>query len=165
MIDVGKFQGCVCQSRSNPHSLCDGSLRFEENGIKVAIEPKAGEEAVAIVVDGCICKDSLTKCDGIFLYKRQNRRWIILVELKGSDVEHAFEQLAYMKNHRSEYKEIYELFKEENNYQVSEAAFIVSNHILSLPEQQKLEISNGIRVKRILFSAATKPIPDVTNYL
>ena len=87
------------------------------------------------------------------------------MELKGSDVEHAFEQLAYMKNRRPEYKEIYELFQEGNNSQLTEAAFIVTNHLLSIPERQKLEISNGIRVKIILHSAATKPVPNVRDYL
>ena len=87
------------------------------------------------------------------------------MELKGSGLEHAFEQLAFMKNHSPEYKEICQLFKEGNNYPLTKTAFIISNHTLSLPEHQKLEKTNGIRVKRILQSAANKPVPNLRDYL
>jgi hypothetical protein len=165
MINIGKFQNCVCRGRANPNDLCDGPLSFEEKGKKVTLEPKAGEEAIAVVIDGCVCVDKVAKCDGMFLYKRINKRWIILVELKGGDLEHAFEQLAFMKSHRTEYKEFYNLFSEENRYSLCEKAFIVSNHILQRTEHQKLEKENGIRVTKILHSAATKPIPNLRDYL
>jgi len=165
MINIGKFQNCVCRGRANPNDLCDGQLTFEEKGKKVTLEPKAGEEAIAVVIDGCVCADNVSNCDGMFLYKRNNKRWIILVELKGGDLEHAFEQLAYMRNQRQEYKELYNLFSEDQNYSLHEKSFIVSNHILQRIDHQKLENENGIRVSKILYSEATKPIPNLRNYL
>lgn len=165
MINLGKYQSCVCRGRANPNDLCDGKLTFEEKGKKVTLEPRAGEQAVAVVIDGCVCDDNASKCDGMFLYKRSNKRWIILVELKGGDLEHAFEQLAFMKNQRQEYKELYNLFSEENKYSLHEKSFIVSNHIIQRTEHQKLENSNRIRVAKILHSAATKPIPNLRDYL
>ncbi len=165
MINLGKFQSCVCNSRANPSDLCDGKLSFEEKGKKVTLIPKKGEEAVAIAVDGCVCSDGNLKCDGLFLHKKGNKRWIILVELKGKELEHAFEQLAFMKNKRQEYRELCQLFSEENTLYLQEKAFIVSNHILNRTEHQKLENANRIRVAKILHSAATKPIPNLRDYL
>lgn len=165
MINIGKFQNCVCRGRANPNDLCDGKLTFEEKGKKITLELKAGEEAIAVVIDGCVCEDNISKCDGMFLYKRNNKRWIILIELKGSDLEHAFKQLAFMKNKRPEYNELYSLFSEENKYNLQEKSFIVSNHILQRTEHQKFENSNGIRVTKILHSAATKPVPNLRDYL
>jgi hypothetical protein len=165
MIKIGKYQTCVCRGRSNPDKLCDGVYTFEEKGKKVTLEPKAGEEALAVVIDGCVCADNDTKCDGMFLYRRSSKRWIILVELKGTDLEHAFEQLAYTKMHRPEYKEIHKLFSEENRHFLTEKSFIVSNRIIHKVEHKKLEIRHRIRVSHILHSAATTPVPNLRMYL
>jgi len=165
MINVGKYESCVCLSRSNPTKLCDGRLSFEENGRKIILRPKSGEEALAIVVDGGVCRDKLPKCDGLFLLRKSNKRWIILVELKGSDLEHAFEQLAYMKKERMEYRELLSLFGGVGAGVLVEKAFVVSNRMISRTAHQKLERENGIRVSGILQSAASSPIPDLRNYL
>jgi hypothetical protein len=164
MIDIGQYNRCACSSRHRPHQLCDGKLRFEENGIKVTLIPRSQEQALAIVLDGCVCTDDRTKCDGLFLFAKGNRKWMILVELKGGELEHAFEQLAFMKS-RQEYREIYTLFCSEGSSHPIELAFIISNYLLSTIDHQKLEESNGIRVKRILQSAATRPIPNLRKYL
>ena len=165
MINIGNYQSCACVGRANPDSMCDGQLTLVEKGKKVTLKLKAGDDALAVVIDGCVCADNEPKCDGMFLYKRSNKRWIILVELKGVDLERAFEQLFYTKMHRPAYKEIYMLFSEEQKYVLNEKAFIVSNRIIQRVEHKKLEIRNGIRVSHILHSAATKPIPNLRTYL
>lgn len=165
MIKLGKFQDCVCIGRANPYDLCDGKLTFEEKGKKVTLKPKAGEKAMAIVFDGCVCTDNLSKCDGMFLYKKNNNRWIILVELKGSDLERAFEQLSYTKTQRQEYVELCNIFSGQQKYSLIEKSFIISNHVVQRAEHQKLENINQIRVSHILHSEATKPIPNLRDYL
>lgn len=165
MINIGHYQACACVGRANPDSMCDGQHTFVEKGKKVTLKPKAGEEAIAVVIDGCVCADNDTKCVGMFLYKRSNKRWIILVELKGVDIEHAFEQLAYTKMHRPEYKEIQRLFSEENRHFLTEKMFIVSNRIIHKVEHKKLENKYKIRVSPILHSVATTPIPNLRTYL
>lgn len=165
MIDVEKFEICVCRNKGIPDKLCESNLSFEEKGKKVRLTLRGNEEAKALAIDQCVCKDNNMKCDGLFLYRRKNKHWIIMVELKGGDIEHAFEQLAYMRNNRPEYKEIEQLFMAGEKGRAQQEAFIVSNYKILITEQQKLEIANGIRVKTILHSAATKPIPDLRQYL
>ncbi len=97
MIDLGRFEECVCRRRGVPNVLCEDNLTLEEKGIKVRLTLRSGEEAKALVIDQCVCKDEGLKRDGMFLYRRKNRRWMILAELKGSNIEHAVKQLAFMK--------------------------------------------------------------------
>jgi hypothetical protein len=161
MIDLGRFDECVCRRRGVPNVLCEDDLTFEEKGIKVRISLQSGEEAKALVIDQCVCKDEGLKCDGMFLYRRKNRHWIILVELKGSNIEHAVKQLSYMKHNRPEYNEIEQLFVAGQKGALCHQAYIVSNSTLSPVQQQKLEDLYNIRIKKILHSEATTPIPDV----
>ncbi len=165
MIDIKKFETCTCREKGVPDGLCESKLSFEEKGKKVRLSLRANEEAKALAIDQCVCKDNDLKCDGLFLYRRKNRHWIIMIELKGRDIEHAFEQLAYMRNHRPEYKEIEQLFMEGGNGRAQPEAFIVSNYKITSVLQQKLERTHRIRVKAILHSVATKPIPDIRYYL
>jgi hypothetical protein len=165
MISTGHFQNCICQGRANPHSLCDERLTFEEKGKKVTLSTKRGEEAVAIVIDGCVCNDKQTKCDGMFLFRKNNKKCIILVELKGGDIDHAFEQLGYMKNHRQEYRKIFNYFGNNERQPIHEKAFVISNHVISRVVHHQLETMHRIRVNSILLSEATKPIPDLRKYL
>lgn len=90
---------------------------------------------------------------------------MILIELKGTHVEDAFEQLLYMQTQRSEYKEIEALFMAGQNGRLHREAFIVSNFKRNEVEKQRLENRYGIRVKAILHSEATSPVPDVRAYL
>lgn len=161
MIDLGRFEDCVCRRRSIPNDLCDGNLSFREKGKKVKLSLRTGEVAKALAIDRCVCNDDHLKCDGIFLYRRNNRHWIIMIELKGSDIEHAFKQLAYMKHKRPEYQEIEDLFMAGQKGKLIHEAYIVSNFKLSLVTQQKLEKSYSIRIKKILHCEATTPVPDV----
>jgi hypothetical protein len=165
MIDLGAFETCVCLSRAIPNVLCDSNLSFEEKGKKVKITTRAGEVAKALAIDQCVCTDKQLKCDGMFLYRRQNKHWMILIELKGSEIEHAFEQLHYMRNNRPEYNQVETLFMAGQKGSIKHEAFVVSNYIATIVEKQKLEEQYGIRVKAILHSEASSPVPDVRRYL
>lgn len=166
MIELGKYGSCVCSGRSVPNELCDGVLAFEEKGKKVSLSLRSGEEGKALAIDGCILTDNLPKCDGLFLFRgRSNRNFMILVELKGGEIDHAYEQLAYMRSKRTEYNDIKDLFLNGQSGSLREEAFIVSNHRISTVEKQKMEISNQIRVKAILYSEGSSPRPDLREYL
>ena len=165
MIDLKRFEECVCKGRKAPDSLCDGELSFEEKGKKIKLSLRENEEAKALAIDQCVCIDNDLKCDGIFLYRRRNKHWMIMVELKGSDIEHAYEQLAYMRNNRPEYKEIKQLFMSNEVGRPQQEAFIVSNVMVSAVDKQKMENNKNIRVKAILHSVAIKPVPDLRQFL
>lgn len=165
MIDLKHFESCVCLANGEPDALCSSKLSFQENGKKVCLSVRTGEEAKAVVIDQCVCADNDTKCDGLFLYRRNNKHWMILVELKEGDFKHAFEQLAYTRHRRPQYKEIEELFIKNQTGQLKHEAFIVSNHQMPKNEIQKLENEHQMRVKAILFSEATSPTPDIRKYL
>lgn len=165
MIDLAHFEDCVCIANGRPHGLCQGKLSFEEKGRKVKLSIRTGEEAKAIVIDGCICTDNDSKCDGLFLFRQGNKNWMILVELKGTDLDRAFGQLAYTRNNRREYSRIRGLFMQNQTGRLYEVAFIVSNKIPDKNELQKLENAHGLRLKACLHSEATKPIPDIRENL
>jgi hypothetical protein len=100
MIDLGEFESCVCIRKSVPSDSCADRLVLQEKGKKVTLKPKQGEHAKLLVLDGCVFKDNLSKCDGIFIYEKGDKVFMILVELKGKDVNHAFEQIKYTKSKR-----------------------------------------------------------------
>jgi hypothetical protein len=74
-------------------------------------------------------------------------------------------QLHYMRTNRPEYKQIKTLFMAEQTGSLKHEAFVVSNYIVSGVDKHKLEEKYGIRVKAILHSEATSPVPDVRRYL
>lgn len=166
VIYLDGFTSCVCSGRAVPNKLCDGELAFEEKGKKVTLSLRSGEEAKALAIDGCVLTDNEPKCDGLFLYRaRNNKNFILLVELKGGEIDHAFGQLNYMRNNRPEYTQIKTLFMNNQTGSLREEAFIVSNHGISTVDKQKLENQNQLRVKAILFSEASSPRPDLRDYL
>lgn len=165
MIDLGNFETCVCQSNGIPNKLCADHLSFEEKGKKVRITIRQGEEAKALVIDQCVCIDNNKKCDGMFLYRMGNKHWMILVELKGTHIVDAFEQLIFMRKHRTEYKEIESLFMKGQKGTPKHEAFIVSNMIITPVEKQKFEQKLGFRVKAVLHSEATRDVPDIRRFL
>lgn len=164
MINIGCYETCVCNRRSIPHSLCNGVLEFEEKGKKVKLVPRNGEEAKAVVIDGCVCNDDNRKCDGIFLLRSNNKNYMILVELKGTNIEHAFGQLAYMRTNRPEYAELKQLFMANQPGSLRHEAFIVSNAVISSLMKKRFEITHSIKVKSIIVSEATKPVQDLRSY-
>jgi hypothetical protein len=142
-------------------------LAFEENGKKIRLSSKSGEEGVAIVLDGCVFRDSdSAKCDGLFLWKRaSSKKCAILVELKGvHHIEHAFGQIAYVRGNRPEYRKIVDAFKSDpGTSTVLEKAVIVSNGMIGGRELEKYEKQYGIRVRAVLDSDATTRMTDVRD--
>src|SRR5690554_5125281 len=69
MIDTSPYQHCECLRMGNRHSVCQSELSLEEQGKKVTLSPRRGEEAKAIVLDGCVFTDNDTKCDALYLFK------------------------------------------------------------------------------------------------
>lgn len=165
MIDTHPFQHCECRPMGNRHPVCQAALRLEEKGKKVTLSPRPGEEAKALVLDGCVFTDNQLKCDALYLFRANGKKVIALVELKGAgDIEHAFEQLAFTRKHRPEYVQLKHNLDSAAPGVLLEKAFIVSNGLLSKPVHEKLENLYDIRVHAILKSEATSKIPDVRDY-
>ncbi len=118
-----------------------------------------------MVLDGCIFKDNLPKCDGMFFYKKGTKAHMILVELKGGDINHAFEQIKYTREQRTAYKSLRSQFSQNQKGSILESAFVISNYRIDRVSHQKLEKTYGIRVKAVLHSEATTPIPDLSTWL
>ncbi len=165
MIDLGVFNECVCQANKNPFDMCAGALTIQEKGKSVKLTPKYGEEAIALVLDGCVIKNNRSTCDGLFLLKAPHKKWMIPVELKGTHFYDAFQQLAVTIKVLPEFNEIFTLFKSNEPSKIKVHAFVVSNAMINTRDQQKLEQLHEIRVKKILHSTATRPIEDIRNYL
>ncbi len=166
MINVEPFQHCVCQKMANVQSCCLHEHGFSEQGKKVKLTPKTGEELLAVVLDGCVFDDYLLKCDGLFLFASPNRKAAILIELKGAgDIPHAFEQLVFVRTHRPQYKALLSNLNQLPGPKALEMAFIVSNGFLTKPQKEKLENQHGIRVVAVLHCEAVSQVPDLRQYL
>jgi hypothetical protein len=162
-ISVAGFDDCICRGRWRPHRLCDGKLAFEEKGKKIRLTCKRGEEAVAIVLDGGVFTDKKdSRCEGLFLWKKAtSKKCAILVELKGTDIETAFKQIAYVRGYRPEYRQIVEAFRSDiGTATVLEKAVIVSNGMIGATKLETYEKQNGIRVRVVLDSDATTRVTD-----
>jgi len=168
MIDLAEHQReCTCKKMANKRDECLNDFTVSEKGKSIKLECKRPSECVtAIIIDGCIIKDNKPKCDALFLYKRKSGKYSFLVELKGAgDIKKAFTQLSYTKDKRSEYKDIIQNFRALDGTRVIQKCVIVSNGMLSKPEQETLEKENNIRVAKILRCDATTPIPDLKELI
>ncbi len=165
MIDLGSFETCVCQRAGHPSDSCADRLVLQEKGKKVTLRSRPGEAAKLLILDGCLLNDNLPKCDGIFFYEKGNRAYMILVELKGGDIEHAFEQIKYTREHRTEYTSLKNQFSQNRTGNIFESAFVISNHRIDRVTHQKLEKAHGLRVKAVLHSEATTPLQDLRTWL
>ncbi len=165
MIDLGEYESCVCVRAGEPSDSCAERLVLQEKGKKVTIKPRKTESAKLLVLDGCVFKDNLPKCDGIFFYEKGNRAYMILVELKGGDIEHAFEQIKYTREQRTEYFSLKNQFGQNRSGNIFEYAFVISNHRIDAVTRQKLENNHQVRVRQVLHSEATSPMPDLREWL
>lgn len=68
----------------------DSQIKLEENQRKIIFENQDRRHYFKVQVDGCIIKDGV-RCDKMLL--SQDEREEYYVELKGTDVVHAIEQL------------------------------------------------------------------------
>lgn len=166
-MNIGRYQHCVCERMANTQPLCADQLTFREEGKQVRLVPRRDEQAVAVVLDGCVFQDAQLKCDGLFLWCGRNSKAAVLVELKGAHhIAHAFEQLAFVRGNRPEYQELLSALQDcPGGGMPRQMAIIVSNGLVSRPEQERLENAHGIRVRAVLHCEATSPIPDVRKYL
>ena len=165
MIDTSPYQHCECLRMGNQYPVCQSELSLEEKGKKVTVSLRSGEEAKAIVLDGCVFTDNDTKCDALYLFRGNGKKVVALVELKGAgDIAHAFEQLAYTKKSRAEYQHLKQNLDQCGPGQLREMAFIVTNGMLPKPTREKLENRHGIRVNEVLKSEATSRVPDLREY-
>jgi hypothetical protein len=78
MIDLGLFESCVCQRRGEPAVSCAEEFVLQEKGKKVTLRPKGGEQAKLLVLDGCLLKDDLPKCDGVFFLEIASKAFMNL---------------------------------------------------------------------------------------
>lgn len=90
---------------------------------------------------------------------------MILVEFKGGDIDHAFEQIKYTREKRTEYSSLKNQFSQNRKGNIIESAFVISNHRINPVSHQKLEKNYGVRVKAVLHSEATTPLPDLRKWL
>lgn len=158
---------CICLENKSPCNLCCGDLCFLDAGIRVVLRPKKNEIAVAVALDGCVFKDNQKKCDGMFVLSRSDRIDILLVELKGSHLADAYEQIAYVLNHRKEYNDIISHLASLNtvNRPVRQSSVIVSTGWINPRDKQKLENAWGVRPAIITAKKPAGAAPDLRNTL
>jgi predicted nucleic acid-binding Zn finger protein len=160
---------CICPKIkiSNTPKECKDQYTISEQGKSITLKPKNNQEKVmVIVIDECIISDNNTKCDALYLYKKSNKKYSFLVELKGAgDIKKAFKQLSYTKYKRKEYKDILKKFCEIDNQTTKENFVIVSNGTMEKTRLEELEKTHNIRVKQIIHSEATTAIYDLKDYL
>lgn len=69
-----------------------GVVTAEENKRKLVINNPGGKTVLKVLIDNCVVKDNSPRCDYMFEIGSPIER-IIYLELKGCDVDRAFEQL------------------------------------------------------------------------
>lgn len=165
-MNIAPYQDCACQRMPNTQSLCAGPLTLREEGKQVRLVPRRDEQAIAVVLDGCVFQDDHPKCDGLFLWRGRTRKAAVLVELKGANhIAHAFEQLAYVRRERPEYQDLLSVLETFPGGVPNQLAIIISNGMLSRPEHERLENTYGIRVRAVLYCEPASAIPDVRECL
>ena len=158
---------CICLANKRPCDLCCGDLCFLDAGINVVFRPKKNEAAVAVALDGCVFTDSRKKCDGMFVLFRSHRIDVLLVELKGSHLEDAYEQIAYVVNHRQEYADVvsHQASLAPINRRVRESSVIVSTGKINKRDKEKLEKAWGVRPAIITAQKPASAAPDLRKFL
>jgi hypothetical protein len=158
---------CICMANKSPCDLCCDRLCFLDEGIRVVFKPKRNEVAVAVALDGCVFRDNQKKCDGMFVLSRTGQIYVLLVELKGSHIDDAFEQIFYVAKHRQEYADVISGLAHlvPSKRQIMEKSFIVSTGSMNRNDQQKLENTLGIRPKIITVEKPASAAPDLRQYL
>jgi len=165
MFNLGEAETCVCKRKGNPSNCCDGELRFQEKGKKVTLTPRRQEHAKLLVLDSCYITNKNPKCDAVFFLQTASQGFVLLIEVKGEDIDRAFEQIRYTKENQSQYTALKTKFIDSTGKACKEHAFIISNFQVTKIRLQQLEREHNVRVKAILYSEATTKIPDVRDYV
>lgn len=158
---------CICLANKRPCDLCCGDLCFMDEGIHVVFRPKKDEVAIAVALDGCVFTDNRKKCDGMFVLSRSDRTGLLLVEMKGSHLEDAYEQIAYVVIHRQEYTDIVSHLASlaPAKLRVSETSVIVSTGKINPRDREKLEKAWGIRPVIVTVQKPARAAPDLRKFL
>jgi hypothetical protein len=158
---------CICLANKRPCDLCCGDLCFIDEGIHVVFRPKKDEVAIAVALDGCVFTDNRKKCDGMFVLSRSDRTDLLLVEMKGSHLEDAYEQIAYVAKHRQEYTDIVSHLARlaPAKLRVRETSVIVSTGLINPRDREKLEKAWGIRPAIITVQKPARAAPDLRKNL
>jgi hypothetical protein len=98
---------------------------------------------------------------------RADRIDVLLVELKGSHLEDAYEQLAYVVNHRKEYTDFvsHQASLAPGNRRVREHSVIVSTGKIDKRDKEKLEKAWGVRPSIITAQKPASAAPDLRKSL
>lgn len=158
---------CICLGNKRPCNLCCGDLCFLDVGIHVIFKPKKDENAIAVALDGCVFTDNQKKCDGMFILSRSDRTDLLLVEMKGSHLEDAYEQIAYVAEHRQEYTDIVAHLASlpPANRPVRTSSVIVTTGLINPRDREKLEKAWGIRPEIITVQKPARAAPDLRTIL
>ncbi|MDJ0735259.1 MAG: hypothetical protein QNJ47_14575 [Nostocaceae cyanobacterium] len=117
-----------------------GKTSFKENGVEIKVQPESGETILFFSIDeqsnpSCklrqvlkIDRQNMKICDLIVFYGKDNHRVICFVELKGSDLERAVEQV------ENKYKSLTNILSSRCNSFISKA-YIKTNS--SAPQEIK----------------------------
>ncbi|MBD2777665.1 hypothetical protein [Iningainema tapete] len=110
-----------------------GKTSFIENGVEISLQPETGETVLFFSIDeqsnsNCklrqlleINKPGMKICDLIVFYARGEERTICFVELKGSDLKTAIEQVI------NTYSSFKSLLKTQNNLYTAKAFIRINN--------------------------------------
>jgi hypothetical protein len=158
---------CICLANKRPCDLCCGDLCFIDEGIHVVCRPKKNEAVVAVALDGCVFTDNRKKCDGMFVLSRSDRTSLLLVEMKGSNIGDAYEQIAYVINHRQEYTDIVSHLASlaPGKLRVREASVIVTTGQINASYKAKLGKAWGISPAIFTVQKTAGAAPDLRKYL
>ncbi len=158
---------CICLANKRPCDLCCGDLCLLDAGIHVVFRPKKDEVAIAVALDGCVFTDNRKKCDGMFVLSRFDRTSLLLVEMKGSNIGDAYEQIAYVINHRQEYTDIVSHLASlaPGKLRVRENSVIVSTGQTNPRDRDKLGKAWGISPAICTVQKTAGAAPDLRKYL
>ena len=101
-----KVEACICKTK-------DSQIKFEENKRKIVFENPSRLSYERVDVDGCTITEGI-RCDKLLLSEDEHEERY--VELKGTDVMHAIDQLEETIKHLGEYT--------DNRY-----AYIISTNV------------------------------------
>ena len=123
--------------------------------------------AWSVALDGCVFTDNRKKCDGMFVLSRSDRTGLLLVEMKGSHLEDAYEQIAYVVNHRQEYTDFVSHLASLalGKLRVRETSVIVSTGQINPRDKAKLEKAWGIKPAIFTVQKPARAAPDLRKYL
>ena len=112
----------------------------EENGRKFTIHNQKKKRIKKVQVDGCLVNDKRQRCDYLFEIE-QVCHCVIYLELKGSDIEHAFNQLAATMK-----------YLERRHQTLTKVCHIVASRVPRAgPKVQNLKLQMARKHKALLF--------------